>query len=288
MSTERARRFASWELSLSDPGEQPIHDETRNADRLLQIIREPPEGFGAWLWLSDSINDETSICKRGGHDREGSAPKMLGCFDTALLPSVGDQLGVKVATLLGGQWRSERVVEGEHNPPCWAKGPVKRAQRRVPNSEVVERQRAGDAVKCPGFQGQRFREIGHEEASPRAAPSPCLFHHRWAEVEPYDVRTLVEQPLALRPRPTCCVQHNLPRQRSRNQRAKGWTLKVAVERSIVGRRGPYRCQSVIRLSGQPGEFGLGNRRLGTHQCFVAEAAPGAWGMEGVSVVVTER
>lgn len=52
------------------------------------------------------------------------SPKPLIDFDIGLAPRVSDQLGVEVPTTLSGQWGTERVVQGQHDPenaPAYAK-----------------------------------------------------------------------------------------------------------------------------------------------------------------------
>jgi hypothetical protein len=114
--------------------------------------------------------------------------------------------------------------------------------------EVVQSQRARDPVERARIQWEWFGEVGYEVAATVSASLPGLLHHQRAEVDPYDVCALVKQPLALGAGATPGVQHGRSGERTRDKGTQCGALEVAIEGTVVGRRGPDSAEPVIGIA----------------------------------------
>jgi hypothetical protein len=125
-----------------------------------------------------------------------------------LAPGVGDQFGVEVAALLLRCPGPEGVIERDNGPAARPQGRGERPEGNAPVLDVVQGQRAGDAVKRTGFQRQRLGQVGDEEPAASGAATLSFNDHLRAQVDADDVGALVQQPLRLRSGSATGVQYH--------------------------------------------------------------------------------
>ena len=196
--------------------------------------------------------------------RQGPSPEVLRDLDVALLPAIADQLRVEVAAALAGHRPRERVVERDDRPAAGPQRGRERAQRHAPVLDVVQGERAGDAVQRPRLQGQRLGQVGDLEPAPAAATALRLLDHARADVEGDHVGALVEQPAGLGAGAAAGVEHGGAGQRSGDQRPQRGPLEHAVVRAVVGGGRPHGGQPVVCVTGVLIVLGLVRRGLRRH------------------------
>ncbi|SIJ56107.1 Probable long-chain-fatty-acid--CoA ligase FadD [Mycobacteroides abscessus subsp. abscessus] len=118
-----------WKQRNGKPADATVADLVEDSDLLAEI--------GTAVKAANQVVSHAEAIKKF-RMAEWTSPKVLSHFDIRFVPGVADQLVLKVAAALIGQWRAEGMVQRDDHPTPRAQYAREGCQRHLPIAQIVQ------------------------------------------------------------------------------------------------------------------------------------------------------